>query len=183
MENAPLQKRKLTWMLLFVGFCCLFGWLGTNFILLTHFTNSRHFETIAATLRTVLGDLVFTSFYVVIGTAAFGWGLHRLRHTERRQGVMAMSLIPAAVLMPVLAIGGIAVILTTPFVFAHARAVVIGPNVVQSAVSPDGSCEAFVIDKPALDGPNHHLYVKNIQSGQETFVTNLPADVDYNSRP
>lgn len=174
-------KRGLTWALLFVGFCCVFGWVGTSFILLTRFTNSRHFETLGATLRTILMDLTFTSFYVVIGVAVFAWGIHRFRHTQQKKGLIPKSLIPAAILTPFLAIGGIALILLAPFVFAHARAIVAGPNIVQSAASPDGTSKAFVIDKPSIDGPNHHLYVKDA-AGTQTFVTNLPEDVDFNEK-
>jgi hypothetical protein len=181
MEQANIpEKRKLTWGLLFVGFCCVFGWLATNFILLTQFTNSRHFETVTATLQTILGNLIVTSFYVVIGVIAFVCGLGRLKRVQSKKGLISTSLIPAAILTPLLGIGGIAVIITAPFVYAHARTFVTGPNIVQSADSPDNAYQAYVVDKPSLDGPNHHLYVKNIASGEKAFVTNLPEDVDFN---
>lgn len=174
-----LEKRKLTWLLLFIGFCCVFGWLASNFILLTHYTNSRHFETSGATLQTILGCLIYTSFYIVIGAAAFIWGVERYKRTARQGGLILGSLIPAAVLTPFLGIAGMAVLLFAPFLYGHARTFIAGPKVVQSADSPDGAWRAYVVDKPSIDGPNHHLYVKDAATGQSAFVTNLPEDVDF----
>lgn len=175
------EKRRLTWGLLFIGFCCLFGWVGTNCILLTRFTNSRHFADLGAILGTLAMVLTFTSFYILLGAPAFVWGFRRFKHTQQQKGLIKKSLIPAAVLTPLLAIGGIVIIMLAPFAFAHARALIVGPNVVQSAASPDGTSLAFVIDKPSIDGPNHHLYVKDA-AGTQTFVTNLPEDVDFNEK-
>ena len=97
-----------------------------------------------------------------------------------KKGLIIKSLVPAAFLTPLLGVAGIATIILTPFAVAHARAFVAGPKIVQSADSPDGRFRACVVDKPSIDGPNHHLYVRDIASGTETFVTNLPEDVDFN---
>ncbi|MBC8378126.1 MAG: hypothetical protein H8E62_03040 [Planctomycetes bacterium] len=179
-QGYVLQKRKLTWGLLFVGFCCVFGWIGTNFILLRYFTNSGHFESFATTLQTTLRNLFSSSFYAIIGMAAFVLGLRRFRRTEKKKSLIAWSLIPAAVLTPALAVGGIIVIMLAPFVYAHARTLVAGPNIVQSVDSSNKAYQAYVVDKPSIDGPNHHLYVKDIVTGKSTFVSNLPEDVDFN---
>ena len=175
-----LHKRKLTWGLLFIGFCCVFGWLATNVILLTKFTNWRHFADIAALSGTLLMSLICTSFYAVAAVIALRWGVGRFKRTDRKKYLIPSSLISAALLTPVLGIAGITVILVTPFAFAHIRAFAFGPNIVQTADSPDGAYQAYIIDKPSLDGPNHHLYVKKLAAGESSFVANLPEDVDYN---
>lgn len=179
-QGLILQKRKLTWGLLFVGFCCAFGWLATNFILLTHFTNSRNLADITAFTGTVLMGFVCTSFYAVIGAISLIWAVRRLKHTEPKKHLIKASLIPAAILTPILGIGGIAIIMLAPFVYGHVKAFVAGPNIVQSADSPDGKYRAYVVDKPSIDGPNHHLYVKDIETQESAFVVNLPEDVDFN---
>lgn len=179
-DTRITEKRRLTWGLLFVGFCCLFGCLGTSFILVTQYTNSRHFESFEAVAHTILLCLLSNSFFIVIGAIAFVWAIRRLKRTERKEGLIAKSLIPAACLTPLLAIGGVAVIIMTPFVFAHARKLVWGPNIVQRQFSPDGQYLAYVADLPSIDGPNHHLYVQETASGEVSVVATLPEDVDFN---
>ena len=181
MEQAKvLEKRKFTWFLLFVGFCCVFGFLAMNAILLTKFTNARHFATLTATLQTILGNLIFSSFYIVLGVVFFIWARRRLNRTANKEGLIAKSILPAVCLTPVLGVAGIIVLMLAPYAFAHVRQFIVGPNVVQSANSPDGIYQAFVWDKPSIDGPNHHLYVKTPQTGRLDFVDNLPEDVDFN---
>lgn len=181
-EANVLHKRKLTWLLLFIGFCCLFGWLATNFILLTQFTNSRHFASVGATLQTLLGNFIFTAFFIVIGLPVFIAGYRRLKRTEYQKSLVIKSLTPAAFLGPVLGAAGILVIMMTPFVFATARTILFGHKVVQSADSPDGRYQAYVVDVPCIDGPNHHLNVKEIATGKTAFVAQLPEDVDFNQQ-
>jgi hypothetical protein len=178
-HSELLEKRKLTWFLLFAGFCCVFGFLGANFVLLTNFTNHRHFESLWRVATTILFAVICTSFYLVLGGGALGWGIRRYRRTVNRQDLISHALMGGLILSPVMTIGGMLVILMAPFVFGHLRQAVLGPKVVQSAFSPDGLSEAYVIDKPSIDGPNHHLYVKDA-AGNTAFVTNLPEDVDYN---
>lgn len=183
MEQALILKnRKLTWFLLFIGFCCLFGWLATNFILMAHFTSWRHFASVSATLQTFLMSLTCTSFFAVLGTGVFVWAHRRLKRTEHKKGLVIKSLVPAAFLTPLLGIAGILTIIMTPFVFATARTILFGHKVVQSADSPDGRYQAYVIDAPSIDGPNHHLNVKEIATGKIAFVAQLPEDVDYNQQ-
>lgn len=179
-QGNLLQKRKLTWFLLFIGFCCLFGWLATNFILLTHFTNSGHFVSTVAVIRTLLMSLISTSFYAVIGVVTLWLGIKRYKCTERKTILIKGSIIPAAILTPVLGIAGIAVVILIPFVFDTLRTFIAGADIVQVMDSPDGQYQAYVIDKPCIDGPNHHLFVKNLTTNETAFVTNLPADVDFN---
>ena len=181
MEHANvLEKRKSTWGLLFIGFCCVFGWLAMNYILLTHFTNWRHFSDVTALLRTLLMSLVCSSFYAIIGAVTLTCGIRRFKRTQRKKNLIKGSLIPAAILTPLLGIGGVALMICTPFVFGHIRALVAGPKIVHSADSTNGTYRAYVVDKPSLDGPNHHLYIKDIGTGESAFVTNLPEDVDFN---
>lgn len=181
MEQAnTLPSRKFTWGLLFIGFCCLFGWLAMNFILLTQYTNWRHFADPAAIAGTLFMSLICSSFYAIIAAAALTWGGKRYKRIQEKKHLIKASFIPAAVLTPVLGIAGVAVMLVTPFVFATVREFIAGPNIVQVADSPDGRYQAYVIDRPSLDGPNHHLFVKDIAADQSEFVTNLPEDVDFN---
>ncbi len=181
MENTQvLEKRKFTWFLLFVGFCCVFGFVGMNAILLTKFTNARHFADPSAILGTLMMCLVSSSFYVVLGAVAFIWARGRLERTVHKEGLVCKSILPAVCLTPVLGIVGIMVMMLTPYAFAQARQFVVGPKVVQAADSPDGTYQAFVVDKPSFDGPNHHLYVKTPKTGRLDYVDNLPEDVDSN---
>jgi len=177
-HSKLLEKRRLTWFLLFAGFCCVCGFVGTNFVLLTNFTNSRHFESLWRVATTLLFAVLCTSFYIA-GVVPLVCGIRRYRRTVNRQGLVSHSLMGALILSPVVTIAGMGVILMAPFAFAHVRQAVLGPKVVQSAISPDGRLEAYVIDKPSIDGPNHHLYVKD-PTGNIVFVTNLPEDVDFN---
>lgn len=179
-DATVLHNRKLTWFLLFIGFCCLFGWLATNFILMAKFTNSRHFADPITALGTIFWGLVCTAFFPVVGVPVFLAARRRLKRTERQKKLVISSLVPAAFLTPVLGIAGILTIIMTPFVFATARTLLFGHKVVQSADSPDGRYQAYVIDAPSIDGPNHHLNVKEITTGQTAFVAQLPEDVDYN---
>ncbi len=173
------QSKRAGW-LLFFGFCCAFGWLGTNYILLTHFTNSRHFADLGAIAGTLLMSLMSSAFYAIIAIALLIPGLRRLKGVSDKKNLVLKCLIPAACLTPFLAIGGIAAIMMTPFVVSHARMAIFGPNVVQSQFSPDDRYEAYVVDMPSIDGPNHHLYVKTAGLEEPAFVTKLPEDVDYN---
>lgn len=175
-----LEKRKLTWFLLFIGFCCVFGWIGMNFILLTQYTNWRHFADLSAFLGTLLMCQISSSFYIILGVVAFIWAGRRIKRTAVAKGLIPKSLIPAAILTPLLTVAGMALLLCTPYVYGRARDFVAGPNVVQSSASPDRAFQAYVVDKPSFDGPNHHLYVRDTATGVETFVTNLPEDVDFN---
>lgn len=182
MENINvLKKRKLTWLLLFVGFCCVFGWIGMSFTTLMNLNNS-YFATIQVTLQTVLDCLIYNIFYIAIGVIAFSWGIKRIKRTENKKGLIAGSIIPAAVLTPVSTVCGFLVMLLVPVFCAQVMTIFTGPNIVQSVDSQNGVYQAYVIDKPSIDGPNHHLYVRNIASEESTFVTNLPEDVDYNQK-
>jgi YD repeat-containing protein len=173
--------RRSTWLLLFAGFSGVAGWIGANGLLLTHYTNGRHFTTGSATLRTVAWSLLCTSFFLALAGVALPWGLRRLRRMDvrTREVLVAASLFPSALLLPLLMYVGVGVILTAPFGLAYVHTLVLGPDIVQSTASPDGAYEAYVIDRPCLDGPDHHLYVRR---GREPAVevADLPEDVDFN---
>ncbi len=180
-DESASPRRWVTWLLLFAGFCSVVGWISTNALLLTGYTNSRHFATLTATLLTVARGLLFTSFFPVCAAVFLAWGLRRLKRVggRARDLLVAASLFPSILLFPVLRYVGVAVIMLTPFCLAQARAAVLGPPIVQSARSPDGACEAYVIDRPSIDGPNHHLYVRR-DPRQAVKIAALPEDVDFN---
>jgi hypothetical protein len=87
-------------------------------------------------------------------------------------------------LTPVLAIGGIALIILAPFCAGHVKEVLAGPDIEQSVISPDGNFEAIVVNKPSFDPPNQHLYVWQVSIGSKKQpvywkkIAQLPEDVD-----
>lgn len=183
MNNSP--QRILTWLLLFVGFSSITGWLGTNYILLTEFTNSRHFADFSATMGTILRSLITTSFFIVFAIVALGWGLRRLKRTSKKTGLLGWSAIPPIVLTPIFTLVGLGLILFAPFWAGHVKAVVTGPDIEQSVISPDGNFEAFVVNKPSIDPPNQHLYLRQLNilgrkngKGYNRKIAQLPEDVD-----
>ena len=173
---------KFTWLLLFIGFSCLAGWIGTNGILLTQYTNSRHFENPAAIFSTIAFSLLTASFLIVPGALTLIWGVKRLKKTTEKKRLITRSIVPVAILSPAFSIAGMMIILLAPYCFAHIKTVLIGPNIVQSAVSPDNLFEAYVVDKPSIDGPNHHLYIRNKSDQACKFIARLPEDVDFNQK-
>ena len=173
---------KFTWLLLFIGFSCLAGWIGTNGILLTQYTNSRHFENPTAVFSTIAFSLLTTSFLIIPATLFLIWGAWRLKKVTEKKKLVIHSIVPAAILSPASSIAGMMIILFAPYCFAHIKTVLVGPNIVQSAISPDNFFEAYVIDKPSIDGPNHHLYVRNKVDQTCKFIANLPEDVDFNQK-
>jgi hypothetical protein len=88
-------------------------------------------------------------------------------------------LIPAVVLSPAYILMGMAIILITPFVYACVKTAIVGPNIVQTQLSPDGKFEAYVIDKPSFDPPNHHLYIRRNDVNFSKEIAKLPEDVDF----
>lgn len=180
-DESVRPGRRSTWLLLFLGFSSVAGWIGTNGLLLMNYTNSRHFATWEATLQTVTWSLICTSFLVVSAAVFLPWGLRRLRRMEApaRENLVASSLCPSILLSPILMYADVGVILLAPFCLAQVRALVLGPHVVQSVNAPDGKWAAYVIDRPCIDGPDHHLYVR---CGRQPAVevAALPEDVDFN---
>lgn len=175
-------QRKLTWLLLFIGFSGITGWLGTTGWLIdsTNFQGTDFRQVI----KIVGYRSLWTSFFLLFAVIGLPWGLRRLKLTERKRGLLGWSVIPPVVLTPVLAIGGIVVIILAPFCAAHVRAVLTGPDIEQSVISPDGKYEAIVVNKPSFDPPNQHLYVWQVSIGskkQSVYwkkIAQLPEDVD-----
>ncbi|MBN1124598.1 MAG: hypothetical protein JXA82_06295 [Sedimentisphaerales bacterium] len=183
-KHVTSEGRFVIWLLLFIGFCSAVGWISTSGLLLSNYTNHRHFADMTTTLSTIGGALLTSSFYLLVAAIFLPWGFYRLRRHEdarKKDALVAASLFPSIFLFPVLMYLGIAVIMFVPFGTAHLRFVVFGPNVVQSILSPDGMKEAYVVDAPSIDGPNHHLYVR-ITEGKPVEVAALPEDVDFNKK-
>lgn len=181
-DRKECPSRGITWLLLFAGFCSIVAWVGTNVFLLTNFTNSRHFETFQAALGTVARNLLITSFLVILAALFLPPGLKRLRQTANKGRLVLGAVVPSLILIPLLVIASIAVIMLTPYGLACARSVIFGPDIVQSVTSPDGRYIAYVVDKPSIDGPNHHLYVsvETDTKRRDQKIANLPEDVDFN---
>ena len=173
---------KFTWLLLFAGFSCLAGWIGANGILLTQHTNSRHFENLSAFFSTIIMSLLTTSFLIVSATLILIWGAKRLKKITEKKKLVIYSIIPAVILSPISSIAGMTIILLSPYCFAQIKTVLTGPKIVQSVTSPDNLFKAYVVDKPSIDGPNHHLYIHNNADQTRKFITNLPEDVDFNQK-
>lgn len=181
-DRKESPSRGITWLLLFAGFCSIVAWLGTNVFLLTSFTNSLHFETFQATLGTVARNLLITSFLVILAVLFLPRGLKRLRQTANKGRLVLGAVVPSLILLPLLVIASIAAIMLAPYGLACARSVIVGPDIVQSVASPDGRYIAYVVDKPSIDGPNHHLYIR-VPTGTNATgrkIANLPEDVDFN---
>jgi hypothetical protein len=175
-------QRKLTWLLLFIGFCCITGWFGTTGWLIdsTNFQGTDFRQVI----KIVGYRSLWTSFFLVFAILTLPWGLRRLKRTDRKRSLLAWSTIPPVLLTPVLAIGGIALIILAPFCAGHVKAVLTGPDIEQSVISPDGKYEALVVNKPSFDPPNQHLYVWQVSIGSKKQpvywkkIAQLPEDVD-----
>lgn len=179
-------QRKLTWLLLFIGFSGITGWLGTTGWLIdsTNFQGTDFRQVI----KIVGYRSLWTSFFLLFAVIGLPWGLRRLKLTERKRGLLGWSVIPPVVLTPVLAIGGMALIILAPFCAGHVKAVLTGPDIERSVISPDGKYEALVVNKPSFDPPNQHLYVWQVSIGSKKQpvywkkIAQLPEDVDRMER-
>jgi len=176
-NNFP--RRKLTWLLLFVGFCSIAGWIGANYLLLTIFPTSRNIPGFSPALKRIAGSLSQTWFFIVSAGVALPWAIKRLKQTTDKKPLVVRSVVPSVILTPALAVAGIALIILIPYCLTCAKYFVVGPNVVQSAWSPDENFKAYVVDKPSFDPPNHHLYVHNKAGGAAKLIAKLPEDVDF----
>lgn len=175
-------QRKLTWLLLFIGFSGITGWLGTTRWLIdsTNFQGTDFRQVI----KIVGYRSPWTSFFLLFAILTLPWGLRRLKRTDRKRSLLAWSTVPPVLLTPVLALGGIALIILAPFCAGHVKAVLAGPDIEQSVISPDGKYEALVVNKPSFDPPNQHLYVWQVSIGSKKQtvywkkIAQLPEDVD-----
>lgn len=67
---------------------------------------------------------------------------------------------------------------TKPLVAGYTQAVLNGPQVVMSEVSPDKRYNAYVVNEPAIDGPDQTLFVEHSDGTRYVCIAELPADVD-----
>lgn len=165
-------------LLLFVGISGVAGWIVTTWWMLANGTNSGHWATWPVALRTIGMFSLWTSFFMIPALACLPWGGVLLRRCENKKRVLARALIPAIVLMPVYAFMGFMMILFGPYLYACGSAMINGPNVVQSVVSPDGAFEAYVVDSPSIDGPNQSLYIDRSDGIHFLNVAGLAEDID-----
>lgn len=181
-SGKTFRSDRFTTVLLFMGFCGIIGWLGTIWWLLdgTNFRGISFWEVV-----NIIGNRsLWTSFFLIFAILGLVWGFRRLRQTERKTRVIVQSLIPAAVLSPAYILMGIVIIIFMPLVGGWIKTAIAGPTIVQSVFSLDGKFEAYVIDKPSIDPPNHHLYVRRndvIRRNNVHYsrpIVQLPEDVD-----
>jgi hypothetical protein len=178
--GKTFHGERFVMLLLFVGFCGVIGWLGTTWWVLdnTNFRGADFWQTLI-----IIGNRsLWCSFFLIFALIGIPWGLRLLRQSELKMKLVIRSLIPAAVLSPAYILMGMVIILSTPFVYACFRTAVAGPNVVQSVLSPDERFEAYVVDKPSFDPPNHHLYIHRNDVNFSKEIAKLPADVDFIQR-
>ena len=182
-SGKTFRSDRFITVLLFIGFCGIIGWLGTFWWLLdnTNFRGTDFWQVV----NIIDNGLLWSSFFLVFALIGIPWGLRLLRRSERKMKLVIRSLIPAIVLSPAYILLGVLIILLTPFVSGWVKAISVGPNIVQSQLSPDGKFEAYVIDKPSIDPPNHHLYIRrndvvrrdNLHYSRP--IAQLPEDVDF----
>lgn len=171
-------RDRFTWLLLFVGFSGIVGWLGTTWLLLSNWTNSGQWATWGSTIKLIGFHSLISSFFLILAVLALPWGIRLLRRSERKTSIVVRSLIPALVLSPLCAAMGIGTILCSPYVFAVVRAGVSGPVIVQSAYSPDGKFEAYVEEGPSIDPPNQSLFIQRRDGIHFIQIADLPEDID-----
>ena len=176
--DSDKRAGRRTALLLFMGFSGVTGWVGATGWLLSGWTNSGHWATWTSTLRTVGTFGLWCSFFLVLALFGLPWGFRLLRRSEHRGRLVVRALVPAVLLTPVYALVGSSVVLFAPYVSSMAYAVGSGPNVVESAVSPDGDYEAYVVDQPCIDPPNQALYIERSDQIHYVYVAQLAADVD-----
>jgi len=175
-------QRKLTWLLLFVGFSSITGWLGTTWWLLdsTNFRGTNLWQV----LQIIGNRSVWASFFLIFAILTLPWGLRRLKRTDRKRGLLGWSAGPSLLLTPVFAVAGIFLIILVPLAAGYVKELVTGPDIEQSVISPDGNFEAIVVNKPSVDPPNQHLYVWQVSIGSKKQavywkkIAQLPEDVD-----
>ena len=177
-SGKMVRGERFTTILLFIGFCGIIGWVGTTCWMLQGWTNLRHWASTGIALRTIAGFSLSTSFFLAFALIGIGWGLKLLRRSEYRMKSVVRSLVPALVLSPVYILLGMAIILSVPWWGGWIRAAFVGHRIVQSQWSPDGVFEAYVVDKPSFDPPNHHLYIRSKNVSYSEKIAELLEDVD-----
>lgn len=166
-------------LLLFMGISGVVAWIVTTWWMLSTGTNSGHWATWSMTFQTIGLFSLWSSFFLFFAVVGLPWGGALLRSCENKKRVLARAVIPAIVLSPVYAILGFIAILFGPYLYACGSTMVYGQNVVQSAVSPDGSYEAYVVDWPSIDGPNQSLIIDRADGIHFLSIADLAEDIDF----
>lgn len=104
------------------------------------------------------------STLTLLAVAAVSYRIGRSKTEENRFRVVVWSIT-------------LGVILLVPITLSAVSAMV-RQSTVESAVSPDGRYEAYVRDEPAIDGPNHSIYLRHVDHPDFAIIEDLPADVD-----
>jgi len=175
-DRSDLQRARLTTLLLFVGFSGLTGWLGTTWWAVDNI-NFRGTDLWRA-VKIAGNCSLWSSFFLMFAVVGLAWGFRLLRRSERKRRLVLRSLIPALVLSPVYVVIGMTVIMLAPFAYGCVNAAITGPNIVQSAPSPDGDFEAYVEEGPSIDPPNQSLWVQRSDDIRFMLIAALPEDVD-----
>ena len=105
-------------------------------------------------------------------------GLGRLRRRQRKLRPIAIALIAVLILLPAYIPLGIALAVYTPTIPAFVKDFYTGPQVVHSAMSPDGNFEAYVVERPSIDPPNQSLFIQRKDSIHFVSVAKLAEDID-----
>jgi len=166
----------VTSVLLFIGFTGVAAWLATTLFLATNANVQGRSPEMMVWL--VAHRALWASYFLVIGVPCLWSGVRRLKGCERKAGKILLSLIPALALVPACVILGVAVTIVLPFAGAVVEAGLGGPSVAESAVSPDGAYEAYVVEEPSIDPPNQTLYLETNDKLRCVYVAHLPEDVD-----
>ena len=176
-RNLSRNEHFVT-LLLFAGISGIAGWVATTWWLLANGTNSGHWATWFVTFRTIGLFSLWSSFFLIFAAVGLPWGGTLLRRSECKKRIMARAAIPAFLLSPVYAVIGFIAILLGPYLYAWGNVILNGPNVVQSAVSPNGEYEAYVEDAPSIDGPNQSLFIERSDGIHFLHIADLAEDVD-----
>lgn len=174
-SGKTFRSDRFITVLLLIGFCGIIGWLGSTCWMLQGWMKPRHW---ASPPIAMLPIAIFSLSSLVFALIGIPWGLKLLRRNERKRRLIIRSLIPAVVLSPAYIVLGIAIIFSSPWWGGWVKAAFVGHNIVQSQLSPDGKFEAYVVDKPSFDPPNHYLYIRRNDVNYSEKIAQLPEDVD-----
>jgi hypothetical protein len=73
---------------------------------------------------------------------------------------------------------GIGIGFLTPVLPSYVKGFFAGPDVAQSAMSPDGNFEAYVVEQPSIDPPNQSLFVQRSDNIHFRSIAKLDEDID-----
>ena len=175
-SGKTFHSDRFITVLLFIGFCGVIGWLGSTCWMVQGWMRPRHW---ASPPIAMIFIIIFSLLSLVFALIGIPLGLRLLGRSERKKKLVFRSLIPAVVLSPAYIFLGIAIIFSIPSWVGWVKAAFVGHNIVQSQLSPDGKHEAYVIDKPSFDPPNHHLYIRRNGVNYSEKIAQLPEDVDF----